>query len=524
MDGASLFWALCARDAIALAPGAWAAAVALTGSLLASLSEERPLAPAVDALRADTAALADRLSRDTEYGQRLRELQAADLRLAELRAQCASADAALAALGAEVAAAGEAEAPLRAESARLAAAHAGVAPAVARLDAECAAKREALARAQEIAEHFARENAALGARAREAEERLLRLRAREAELRALAARPARPVADCSAMLCPVPRGGGIAPLDGDALLDAAAQEDARQIDRLKSGSALRRHADSITCLAFSPTQPVLASGGEDTVVSLVRTDTAQPVAQLTESTASIMGVAFSPADQLLASASWDHAVRVYRVAPAGIALVYNCKDHTDCVYDAQFLSDGQFVSCSRDQTVRLFDVKRMAPVTTFTSSSRPLSISSLQGGSLVVTAHFDGCLRGWDFRARGAPIELKAHKGVAGFATGLPGTMQIVSYGSADGLLIAFDLRSRNMLGKVAHRMQVSREKIQLAIWGEHAVIGAQNGELCSYDLTTFKLKKAIQGSDAPVFCVAAKSNFGLAAGDQAGVLKFWSR
>jgi WD40 repeat protein len=166
----------------------------------------------------------------------------------------------------------------------------------------------------------------------------------------------------------------------------------------------------------------------------------------------------------------------------------------------------------------------MVPIATFTSSSRPLSLSLLQGGSLVVTAHFDGCLRGWDFRAKGPPIELKAHKGIAGFATAIPGTMQIVSYGSADGTIIASDLRSKNLLGKVAHRIPVSREKVQLALWGGHAVVGAQNGELCSYDLTTFKLKKTIKGSNAPIFCVASKLNFGLAAGDQAGVLQFWSR
>jgi WD40 repeat protein len=203
-------------------------------------------------------------------------------------------------------------------------------------------------------------------------------------------------------------------------------------------------------------------------------------------------------------------------------LQYNCKDHTDCVYDAKFLSDDRFVSCSRDQTIRLFDIKNGAPITSFTSSSRPFSICSLQGGSLVVTAHFDGKLRGWDFRTRGAPLEFKAHKGTVGFVTSIPGMTQLLSYGSDDKFLMVSDLRAKNLIGKVPHKPAVPREKIQLALWGDQAVIGAANGHICAYDLTTFRLKEMIKGAESPVYCVAAKPNFGLATGDQSGVVRFW--
>jgi hypothetical protein len=124
---------------------------------------------------------------------------------------------------------------------------------------------------------------------------------------------------------------------------------AEQIERLKAGNAVKRNGDSVTCLAFSPTHPWLASGGGETAVALMRTDTHQSVGQLTDAKGSVMAVDVSPTDQLLLSALWDHTGRVYRPAGSNLVLAYNYKDHSDCVYDARFLSNDRFVSCSRDQ-------------------------------------------------------------------------------------------------------------------------------------------------------------------------------
>jgi WD40 repeat protein/cell division protein FtsB len=520
MDYATLSAALSRRDSLGADARSWSASTSITASLLVSLAEEVSLLSAVEPLRAATARLEDELASNSECAQRLRDLQALELRVRDLEAIAGADASVIAGLTAEVGALDAQAAPLRAELEALTARESDFRSAVARLESHHSAKQAGFVRGREMLEDLVRKDHALRAREDEMIQRLLRLREREAVLRSAELMPAAPAVDVSAMTCPTPRGAGEAAAY-DAMLDGLGAA-AEQIERLKAGNAVKRHGDSVTCLAFSPTQPLLASGGEDTVVAIMRTDTHQSVGQLADAKGSVMAVDFSPTDQLLLSASWDHAVRVYRIAGSNLVLAYNCKDHTDCVYDARFLSNDRFVSCSRDQTVRLFDIKSMTPVSTFTSSSRPFSVCALQGGSLVATAHFDGKIRGWDFRARGPPLEFKPHKGTIGFVTTLPGGTQIVSYGSDDKLIVVSDLRAKNLIGKVPHRPAVSREKIQLGIWGEHAVVGGQNGQLCSYDLTSFKLKETLKGSDAPVYCVTSKMNFGIATGDQAGVIKFW--
>jgi hypothetical protein len=522
MDYDAVISTLSRRDSLVASASPWSTSTALTASLLSSLCEESSLASELDPLRSSTARLEEELTSNSEYAQRLRDLQALERRVRELQTVNESHTTVIANLSNDVSALDTKYTPLRFEFDALSARESEFKSAVTQLESQHSTKQGTFAQDREMLEDLVGKDHALRGREDDMIERLLRLREREVEVRSAEFSRAPPTVDVSGMTCPVPRGTG-AVAGYDSLLDGiSAAPSLDQIERLKMGNAMKRHGDSVTCVAFSPSQPLLASGSEDTVVALMRTDTYQSVGQLTDAKGSVMAVDFSPTDQLLLSASWDHAVRVYRTAGSGMVLAYNCKDHTDCVYDARFLSNDRFVSCSRDQTVRLFDIKQMTAISTFTSSSRPFSVCSLQGGSLVATAHFDGKIRGWDFRTRGAPLEFKPHKGTVGFLTTLQGGGQLVSYGSDDKLIVVSDLKAKNLIGKVPHRAAVSREKIQLAIWGDQAVVGGQNGQLCAYDLTTFKLKETLKGSDAPVYCVASKLNFGLATGDQGGVIKFW--
>jgi WD40 repeat protein len=522
MDYPSLLTALTGRASLPSNSSTWSSCVLLTSSLLDAIREEESLSSSVISLRETTSRLEEELNSNTEYAQRRRELQALERKIADLESDGAASDSVIAALSTEIGSLDERSNPLRSHFNSLTTSESELSSIVAGLDSATQTKADSFTQSREIHTDFTRRNTELEQRESGLVERLLRLREREVDLRNSESTAAPTAVDVSAMLCPLPRASDGAALDIDPLLDTTVVEESHSLERLRYGTPLKRHADSVTCLSFSATQPMLASGSEDTVVSVLRTDTWQMVMQLTEARGSIMSVAFSPSNQLLLSASWDHAVRVYRLGGTAASLAYNCKDHQDCVYDAQFLSDDQFVSCSRDQTIRLFDIRRMGSIETFTSSSRPLSISSLQGGSLIVTSHFDGSLRGWDFRAKSPPFEVKVHRGTAGHITAVPGMMQMVSFGTDDRLIIASDFRSKNILGKVSHRLAVSREKVQFALWGGQAVIGGQGGEVCSYDLTSFKLKNTIKNSDDAIYCVAGKQSFGVAVGDQAGMLRFW--
>jgi WD40 repeat protein len=141
---------------------------------------------------------------------------------------------------------------------------------------------------------------------------------------------------------------------------------------------------------------------------------------------------------------------------------------------------------------------------------------------MAVTAHFDGALRGWDFRQRGVAFEIKAHQRKSAFVSAIPGTNQVLSFGTEDRSLVVSDLYGRNVVLKGNHRGMVTREKVQLGIYSDVALIGGPTGEIYSYNLNTLKLKTTSKGAGSAVFCVTAKPSGGLVAfGDQTGLVRF---
>jgi hypothetical protein len=282
------------------------------------------------------------------------------------------------------------------------------------------------------------------------------------------------------------------------------------------------HRNAVSCVAFCPGMPLLASGGEDYFVNLIQTDTYRPVGQIRSTTKTVMAVDFSLSGQLLLFASWDKAVVVHR-ATAAHPQICNLRDHTDCVYDARFISDDRIVSCSRDHTIRLFDVRRAMQVSSFATTSRPLSLCSVQGGSMVLTSHFDGSLRGWDFRQRGVVLEFKTHPARVAFVAGVPMTSHVVSFGMDDKTIVLSDLMMKTVVAKVVNRAVVSREKVQLGLWNDLVMVGGMTGELYCYDSGTLKLRNNVKGNGSPIYCVGAKISGEVATGDQAGFVKFWT-
>jgi WD40 repeat protein len=284
----------------------------------------------------------------------------------------------------------------------------------------------------------------------------------------------------------------------------------------------RFHRNPVTCLAFCPGMPLLASGGEDYLVNLIHTDTYRRFTQIRSTTKTVMAVDFSPTGQLLLAASWDKAVTVYG-ATAAHPQICKLRDHTDCVYDAQFLTDDRIVSCSRDHTVRFFDVRRAVQISSFSTTSLPLSLCSIQNGSSVLTSHYDGHIREWDFRQRGFSLEFKVHPGRCAFVGGIPGMRHVLSFGADDKTIVASDLMMKSIVAKVVNRAVISREKMQLGIWNDQILIGGTGGELYSYDCSSLKLKNKMKGSGNPIYCVGTKSSGEVATGDQSGCVRFWT-
>lgn len=296
-------------------------------------------------------------------------------------------------------------------------------------------------------------------------------------------------------------------------------------EKLKQNNKDKIHAGPVSCLAFANTNPFIATGGQDGFVKIIRTDNFRQNASITDSTRSIMAMAFSPSDVLFATASYDTVIRFYNVAHSFSNININFRDNRDCVNDAKFLSDDKLVSCCRDQTVKIYDVKRAVPINSYTSVSQPYSITFYQ--TQVVTSHHDGKLRLWDTRISSPPIEIKAHKSSAIRAVCVHNSSDVVSVGT-DRAIIVNDLR--NIRDPYKGSINISRsgipaEYIQIAVTEDSAFIGGSDGQVYDYSLDTYKFKNSRKGHEAPVICVAVKPSIGMmVSGDRSGNVIYWKK
>jgi hypothetical protein len=106
---------------------------------------------------------------------------------------------------------------------------------------------------------------------------------------------------------------------------------------------------------------------------------------------------------------------------------------------------------------------------------------------------------------------------------GLPGTSQVVSFGTEDKTIIVSDLMVKSIVGKVVNRAVTSREKVQFGIWNDQLLVGGVGGQLYTYDLGTLKLINTTNGNGSPIYCVVARKLGEVASGDQSGCVKFWT-
>ena len=159
---------------------------------------------------------------------------------------------------------------------------------------------------------------------------------------------------------------------------------------------LNRHTASIRCLAFSPSQPLLASAGDDAAIQLWQTSSGTNTQSIRARTRSVTGVAFSPDGQHLVSVGMDSRFLWLWETATG-KLTHRLAGHRAGVLGVAFSStDGVLASGSSDQSVRLWALPTKAEMTALTGHTgavRSVAVSS--DGRLLVSGSADRTVRLW---------------------------------------------------------------------------------------------------------------------------------
>jgi WD40 repeat protein len=218
----------------------------------------------------------------------------------------------------------------------------------------------------------------------------------------------------------------------------------------KLRAELRGHLASVTCLSLSPDGKIMATaGGADRNVKLWDTTTWQELATLQQPCSiSTDAVAFSPTDPLLATAHLDGSIRLWNTNT--LRQMNVLVGHTAGATSLAFSPDGtRLVSGGRDLTVRIWSLANGTELGKLSCGDEVLCVAFSPDGCWfaageyangLVSVYGSGDARVWNARTFRLHATLTGHcKGACCLAFSSNGNR--LATGDAAGIIRLWDLR-----------------------------------------------------------------------------------
>jgi COMPASS component SWD3 len=227
---------------------------------------------------------------------------------------------------------------------------------------------------------------------------------------------------------------------------------------------LEGHLAGINTLTWSPDSTTLASGSDDKSIRLwnAQTGLAHPTPLIGHHNY-VYSLAFSPKGNMLVSGSYDEAVFLWDVRAARV--MRSLPAHSDPVSAVDFVRDGTLiVSCSHDGLIRVWDTSTGQCLRTLVhEDNAPVtSVRFSPNGKYILAHTLDSCIRLWDY-ANGKGKCVKTYQGHTNAKYSLSGafgtygnrtdpkeTYAFVASGSEEGLIVLWDVSSKNVLQRLS--------------------------------------------------------------------------
>jgi len=171
----------------------------------------------------------------------------------------------------------------------------------------------------------------------------------------------------------------------------------------------------ISCLDIHPTKELVLTGGLDSDLSLFNTQTRKLVTKISGHTKRVNDVAFHPTDDIVFSCSQDRTVRVWRSAGDNhYTLAHNIsRAHSDDVVGISLHATGDYLaSASNDKSWAFHDIRSGTTLTKTTDPSIKVGFSSISfhpDGLILGTGTKDNLVRIWDIKAQANVATFEGH-------------------------------------------------------------------------------------------------------------------
>ncbi len=165
---------------------------------------------------------------------------------------------------------------------------------------------------------------------------------------------------------------------------------------------LTGHTGAVRALAFSPTEPLLASASEDKTIRLWDLTRGQAILTLVGHEAEVTSLAFSADGQTLLSGSRDLTVRLWSVGTRTPYALIVLTGPSNVVLDVALSPNGRYIAAaSGEDTMRLWDraVAREWQLSTLAASQRRMRrVAFSPDGRFLVSGDDGGVVKVWAWR------------------------------------------------------------------------------------------------------------------------------
>jgi len=198
--------------------------------------------------------------------------------------------------------------------------------------------------------------------------------------------------------------------------DLASEDTVRDYVVQSSDTGLHKTTPpGISCLDIHPTKDLVLTGGLDSDISIFNTQTRKLVAKISGHNKRVNDVAFHPTEDIILSCSQDRTVRVWRSSgDEKYTLAHSItRAHTDDVVGVSLHATGDYVaSASNDKSWAFHDIRSGTTLTKTTDPSIKVGFSSISfhpDGLILGTGTKDNLVRIWDIKAQANVATFEGH-------------------------------------------------------------------------------------------------------------------